>query len=497
MMTAPCSADPDTRRSSRTSRRRARSRPLRRRRQPLPGRCRRRGHRVRPPTGSRAGGRDRPPSVDARSPGARARRRPTRRPLLAERRPARHQPLGLGAASRRPTRGCARRSVPPRPRRRDRQRGRAVPAPDPRANPRGDRHEGQDDHGLAPGRDPRRAAGLPTSWAATSARRWSSAPTSSSPTTWAVLELSELQLPTIGRGADVARLHEHRRGPSRPPRHGGCLPRREGAPRRADRAERAGRPEPRRPRVPRSRRAAAAAGRCVVRARASRAAPSWRPGSMTTDGDRGWGAAPAAARGAASRPPHARQRARSGPRRAPWSAWTATAIAAAFRAFRGVPHRLEPIAELDGMRWVNDSQATIPVAAIAALEAFDAPIVLIAGGKDKGLDVRSLRRCDRRRAFARRPDRRDRRRARARASMAACRSAGRVDGRGGAPRPRMTRSPATSSSCRRRGASFDMFVDYAARGDAFRAAVAGLEERPMSAVAVDRHRPQDRRAAAV
>ena len=38
------------------------------------------------------------------------------------------------------------------------------------------------------------------------------------------------------------------------------------------------------------------------------------------------------------------------------------------------------------MRWVNDSQATIPLAAIAALEAFDAPIVLIAGGKDKGLD---------------------------------------------------------------------------------------------------------------
>ncbi len=41
--------------------------------------------------------------------------------------------------------------------------------------------------------------------------------------------------------------------------------------------------------------------------------------------------------------------------------------------------------ERDGVRWVNDSQATIPVAAIAALEAFEAPIVLIAGGKDKGL----------------------------------------------------------------------------------------------------------------
>lgn len=37
------------------------------------------------------------------------------------------------------------------------------------------------------------------------------------------------------------------------------------------------------------------------------------------------------------------------------------------------------------MRWINDSQATIPAAAIAALEAFDAPIILISGGKHKGL----------------------------------------------------------------------------------------------------------------
>ena len=64
----------------------------------------------------------------------------------------------------------------------------------------------------------------------------------------------------------------------------------------------------------------------------------------------------------------------------------ASAIATVARTFAGVPHRLETVAERNGVRWINDSQATIPQAAIAALEAFDSPIVLIAGGKDKGLD---------------------------------------------------------------------------------------------------------------
>ena len=67
-----------------------------------------------------------------------------------------------------------------------------------------------------------------------------------------------------------------------------------------------------------------------------------------------------------------------------------------------MPHRLELVAERDGVRWVNDSQATIPVAAIAALEAFDAPIVLIAGGKDKGLAYGEFADADRRAAAARR-----------------------------------------------------------------------------------------------
>ena len=47
---------------------------------------------------------------------------------------------------------------------------------------------------------------------------------------------------------------------------------------------------------------------------------------------------------------------------------------------------------IDGVRFVNDSQGTQPDAVIAALRAFDPPIVLIAGGRDKGVDLASWRR---------------------------------------------------------------------------------------------------------
>jgi UDP-N-acetylmuramoylalanine--D-glutamate ligase len=61
------------------------------------------------------------------------------------------------------------------------------------------------------------------------------------------------------------------------------------------------------------------------------------------------------------------------------------AIRRAVRGFAGVEHRLETVRELDGVRYVNDTAATAPEAAIAALESFDAPIVLVAGGADKNL----------------------------------------------------------------------------------------------------------------
>jgi len=68
----------------------------------------------------------------------------------------------------------------------------------------------------------------------------------------------------------------------------------------------------------------------------------------------------------------------------------ADAIAAAVRGFGGVEHRLEPVAEIAGVRYVNDSQGTQPDAVIAAVRAYRTPLVLIAGGRSKGVPVESL-----------------------------------------------------------------------------------------------------------
>lgn len=152
------------------------------------------------------------------------------------------------------------------------------------------------------------------------------------------------------------------------------------------------------------------------------------------------------------------------------------AVATGIRAFRGVPHRLELLGEQRGVSYVNDSQATIPAATLAALEAFgDRGVVLIAGGRGKGLDYAEL----------------------AEAIAAGCRAvvligetadmlSGLVEGRlpveraAGMPdavaRATALAQPGDVVLLSPAAASFDMFIDYAARGDAFRAAVAGLGE---------------------
>lgn len=61
------------------------------------------------------------------------------------------------------------------------------------------------------------------------------------------------------------------------------------------------------------------------------------------------------------------------------------AMREAIGAFRGVAHRLEPVATIDGVDYVNDSIATAPERALAALDAFDEPLILLAGGKDKNM----------------------------------------------------------------------------------------------------------------
>jgi UDP-N-acetylmuramoylalanine--D-glutamate ligase len=64
--------------------------------------------------------------------------------------------------------------------------------------------------------------------------------------------------------------------------------------------------------------------------------------------------------------------------------------AEAVAAFSPLPHRLEPAGEVDGVIYVNDSKSTTVDSMRVALESFEAPVLLLAGGKFKGGDLHSL-----------------------------------------------------------------------------------------------------------
>jgi UDP-N-acetylmuramoylalanine--D-glutamate ligase len=204
------------------------------------------------------------------------------------------------------------------------------------------------------------------------------------PDDWAVLELSELQLPTITHGADIAVYTNIG----------------------ADHLDRHGTVEDYRAVKARLAELTAPGGRVVLNAddagcgalgeRLSPASVAWyglaEPRRGRTEAwidDDGWVRMAGERLLPARDVPLPGRHMLSNVLGAALGAWLvgveAAAIADAIRTFEGVPHRLELVAERLGVRWINDSQATIPVAAIAALDSFDAPIVLIAGGKDKGL----------------------------------------------------------------------------------------------------------------
>lgn len=69
------------------------------------------------------------------------------------------------------------------------------------------------------------------------------------------------------------------------------------------------------------------------------------------------------------------------------------AIRRAVRHFPGVPHRMETIATICGVRYVNNSMCTNPAAVAASLEAAGGPVVAIVGGKHKGGDLGSMARA--------------------------------------------------------------------------------------------------------
>ncbi|HEX7949225.1 MAG TPA: UDP-N-acetylmuramoyl-L-alanine--D-glutamate ligase [Candidatus Limnocylindrales bacterium] len=161
------------------------------------------------------------------------------------------------------------------------------------------------------------------------------------------------------------------------------------------------------------------------------------------------------------------------------------AIRAAAARFRGVEHRLETVAVVDGVRYINDSQGTQPDAVIAALRAFEGPIVLIAGGRDKGVDLTELADVVAERAAAavligesgpalRRLFRaagleRTEQAATLEEAVTRATAIATEEHAAGGVEPVVLLSPAA--------ASFDMFADYEARGRAFKAAVRALATR--------------------
>ncbi|MDQ2731216.1 MAG: UDP-N-acetylmuramoyl-L-alanine--D-glutamate ligase [Armatimonadota bacterium] len=66
------------------------------------------------------------------------------------------------------------------------------------------------------------------------------------------------------------------------------------------------------------------------------------------------------------------------------------AIERSLRTFPGLPHRMELVGEKNGIRFVNNSMCTNAAAAIASLESVAGPVVVITGGKSKGLDMQSF-----------------------------------------------------------------------------------------------------------
>ena len=153
------------------------------------------------------------------------------------------------------------------------------------------------------------------------------------------------------------------------------------------------------------------------------------------------------------------------------------AIRRAAANFRGVEHRLELVASFDGVTFVNDSQGTQPDAVIAALRSFAPPIVLICGGRGKNLDMTELATEVAQRAaavvligeaaaeFERVFSAAGASNLERAASLEEAVSRGHAIARelGGGT---VLMSPAATS--------FDMFADYAARGAAFKAAVHNL-----------------------
>jgi UDP-N-acetylmuramoylalanine--D-glutamate ligase len=145
----------------------------------------------------------------------------------------------------------------------------------------------------------------------------------------------------------------------------------------------------------------------------------------------------------------------------------------ALAEFRSLPHRMELVAESDGVAWYDDSKGTNVGAVVASLDGFPRPVVLIAGGRDKGGDYGPL--ADTMARVGRGAVLIGEAANKIEAALGSVVPTQRAGGmeeavalarRLAAPGDAVVLSPACSS--------FDMFRDYAHRAEVFRAAVRGL-----------------------
>jgi UDP-N-acetylmuramoylalanine--D-glutamate ligase len=148
--------------------------------------------------------------------------------------------------------------------------------------------------------------------------------------------------------------------------------------------------------------------------------------------------------------------------------------------FKPLPHRMELCAQADGVRYYNDSKGTNVGATVAALTGFPRPVVLIAGGRDKGGSYDSLVRAMAQvgRAIVLIGEAADRIEAAMQGTVPILRATSMEDAvRKAAGSAQRGDAVILSPAC----SSFDMFNNYGERGAAFRAAAAKLEEEAAEA----------------
>ncbi|MBT8087934.1 MAG: UDP-N-acetylmuramoyl-L-alanine--D-glutamate ligase [Gammaproteobacteria bacterium] len=149
------------------------------------------------------------------------------------------------------------------------------------------------------------------------------------------------------------------------------------------------------------------------------------------------------------------------------------AMLGVLREFSGLPHRMQFVASIDGVDYINDSKATNVAAAIASIRSVDGPLILIAGGDGKGGDFTELSgplKNNLRHAVLIGADARKIQRALGEGAPAHLANDMRAAVHAAAAYARPGDTVLLAPAC----ASFDQFDNYMARGDAFASAVREL-----------------------